>query len=366
MMEIVLMLSPQRVLVVYDLPEPVAQHENLKYLVDNEDRPTERDVVRTLKKLGHEVFVHGIYDDVSSLWKKIHDLDPDVVFNLCETFYGDRTYEGDVASLLSLSKTPFTGSSASALHVCKDKGMTKKIAVWEGASVPAFAVFAHDDFRFNSFECEFPLIVKPLNREASEGISQASIVYDWSQCEERAKWVATKLKTDVIVEEFIHGRELYVAVLETENGVIALPPRELFFANLGKQDPMVATYKAKWDDDYRSRWGISTAQASELTAEAQSKLQIDSVQLFKSLGLKGYARVDWRMNEKNDPILLEVNPNPALSIDDDFAKSAKSAGINYGSLINEILKAALKLESKGKAQAYGHPLQTTALLRAQG
>ena len=358
--------EPLKVLLVYDLPEPVARHDRVRYLTENTERPTERDVARALVKAGHDVHVHGVYDDVTALWGKLNALSPDVVFNLCETFNGDRSYEGDVASILSLARVPFTGSPGAALHLCKDKGLSKKIAEWEGIKIPAFAVFPREEFKFERFNCEFPLIVKPLNREASEGISQASIVYDWAQCEERARWVATKLQCDVIVEEFVHGRELYVGVFESGEGITALPARELYFANLDKNNPMVATYKAKWDDDYRDRWGISTGAAATMTEAAQSRLLTDSVRLFKSLGLRGYARVDWRMNERNEPVLLEVNPNPALAQDDDFAKAAKSAGKGYVDLIDEILRAAVRLGPKSKIDAYGASPAAITTYRAEG
>jgi D-alanine-D-alanine ligase len=202
-------------------------------------------------------------------------------------------------------------------------------------------MFSRDDFKFEAFDAKFPLIVKPLDREASEGISKASIVHDWTACEERASWVASKLKSDVIVEEYIHGREVYIGVVN-RNGVIeTLPPRELFFENLDKDEPMVATYRAKWDENYRARWGISTSSAANLSKGQLETLSQQSIKIFKSLGLQGYARIDWRLTQDGFPVFLEANPNPALSHDDDFAKAAKSAGISYQELIAHIIAATL-------------------------
>jgi D-alanine-D-alanine ligase len=332
---------PKRVLVLYDLPEAVSEHDDPKYLLNHEDRPTERDVSRAVKKMGFELHVHGIYDDLPSLILRIQTLKPDVIFNLCETYFGDRNHEGDIASLLELSRVAYTGSGPGALHLCKDKGTTKKIVSWDGVRVPEFKMYSRENFRFSPFKSEFPLIVKPLDREASEGISQASVVYDWDSCEERATWVVSKLKSDVIVEEYIHGREIYIGVISSHGTIRALPPRELFFENLDKKEPMIATFRAKWDESYRARWGISTSTAANINKDVLARLSEQSIRIFKSLGLRGYARLDWRLNEAGIPVFLEANPNPALAQDDDFAKAAKSAGYSYTELIADIIEAAL-------------------------
>jgi D-alanine-D-alanine ligase len=333
--------NPKRILVLYDLPERVAKHDQPEYLLEHTDRPTERDISRAIKRMGLDLHIHGVYDEVKELWKKIETLKPDLIFNLCETYRGDRSHEGDVASILELARVPYTGSKPSALHLCKDKGATKKIAEWDGIKVPAFKVYSQQGYKFERFVVQFPLIVKPLNREASEGIAQASVVSDWAACEERATWVVNRLKSDVIVEEYIHGRELYVGVIEDSNGLRVLPPRELFFANLGKTEPMVATYRAKWDDSYRAKWGISTGRALNLQAETSKTLAEASIKIFRAFGLRGYARLDWRLTEPGQPVFLEANPNPALAIDDDFAKAAKLAGYSYGELIAVIIGSAL-------------------------
>lgn len=332
---------PKRVLVLYDLPELTDGHDDPRYLLDHEDRPTERDVARAIKRLGMDLSTYGIYNDIPALLRALQITKPDVVFNLCETYLGSRNYEGDIASLLELAGVAYTGSRPAALHLCKDKGATKKIAAWDHIPVPAFKVFPQDAPRFSTFQASFPLIVKPLGLEASEGISQASIVHDWPSCEERVSWVMRKFKSDVIVEEYIHGREIYVGVMADGGNLWTFPPRELFFKNLDKKEPMVATYKAKWDNHYRARWGVSTGRASAIDKTIEETLSEQSLRLFKSLGLRGYARFDWRLDENSVPVFIEVNPNPALSHDDDFAKAGKAAGFAYSELVAKIISSAL-------------------------
>lgn len=333
-------IKPLHVLVLYDLPEPVVDHTNISNLLKNDDRPTERDVCRAIQKLGMELSVLGVFDDVSDVSRGIKSLKPDVIFNLCETFRGDRAHEGHIAGVIDLEGIPMTGSRADALHLCKDKAITKKILGYDGIRVPRFARVAKGD-DLDLAKMTFPAIVKPLNREASEGIAQASVVYDSAACAERVAFIHKSLNADVIIEEFIHGRELYVGVFEQDSGVSALPVRELFMHNLKQDQAMIATYRAKWDDDYRERWGVTTSKAAPIPQNVAEKLKEDSVKIFKSLGMRGYARMDWRMTVTGEPVFLEANPNPALAQDDDFAKAAKTFGIGYRELILAIIQSAI-------------------------
>lgn len=332
--------KPLHVLVLYDLPEPLVDHENTASLMKDDDRPTERDVCRAIQKLGMKLSVCGIFDDISAISKNIKLAKPDVIFNLCETFRGDRAHEGNIAALIELTGIPMTGSRSDALHLCKDKAITKKILGYDDIRVPKFMHVAKGDTAAKN-KMIFPAIVKPLNREASEGIAQASVVYDLDSCVDRVSFIHKSLNADVIVEEFIHGRELYVGVIEKDSGLVALPPRELFMHHLKPDQAMVATYRAKWDDDYRERWGVTTNKAAPIPAAVQDKLAQDSIKIFKSLGMRGYARMDWRMTASGEPVFLEANPNPALAQDDDFAKAAKTFGLGYGELILTILRSAI-------------------------
>lgn len=333
-------MKPLHVLVLYDLPEPTADHTNLSDLLKNNDRPTERDVCRAIQKLGMQLSVFGVFDDVSAVSNQIRESKPDVIFNLCETFRGDRAHEGNIAALIELEGIPMTGSRSDALHLCKDKAVTKKILGYDGVRVPFFKSVAKGE-SFESSKIPFPAIVKPLNREASEGIAQASVVHDQKSCAERVGFIHKSLNADAIVEEFVHGRELYVGVLSTGSGITALPVRELFMHNLKPDQVMVATYRAKWDDEYRERWGVTTSKAGPIPSVIHEKLASDSIKIFSSLGMRGYARMDWRMTPDGEPVFLEANPNPALAQDDDFAKAARTRGLSYGELILSIIESAM-------------------------
>lgn len=161
--------NPKRILVLYDLPERVVRHDQPEYLLAHDDRPTERDITRAIRRMGLDLHIHGVYDEVEELWRKIETVKPDLIFNLCETYRGDRVHEGDVASILELARVPYTGSRPSALHLCKDKGATKKIAGWDGIKVPAFKVYYHEDYNSSPFQLTSHLLLSPLTaRPAKE------------------------------------------------------------------------------------------------------------------------------------------------------------------------------------------------------
>lgn len=275
---------------------------------------------------------------------------------MCETYCGSRRFEGDIASIFNLLGVPFTGSSPQALTNCKDKSLSKKIAKLEGIDIPQFEVFpvasaarlkirdVSDLFfgeKISKRSGRNSWIVKPIDLEASEGISKASLVSNPEDCIERIRWVAERYSTDVIVEEFIQGREIYVGVLETKGELIALPPRELFIHRGIPTEPLIATYKVKWDEQYRERLGIETGPAKGMSDFSTSRLALESIRVFKSLKLRGYARVDWRLRSNESPVFLEVNPNPALAANDDLALAASDFGILYRNLISSIIETGI-------------------------
>jgi D-alanine-D-alanine ligase len=335
----------KRVTLVYDLPSPASSHPNAQSLMCDADRPTERDVCKAIKKLGYELAIIGVFDDVQDVCQRILATKPDVVFNLCETFQGRRDREGHIAALLELTGIPYTGANPAALHLCKDKALTKLIAGHYGVGAPQFMVIKRHDPLLTFQWHTFPAIVKPLDREGSEGISQASLVQNHEALQERIHYLHTKLNADVIVEEFIEGREIYVGMAQLSEGLCVFPPRELFMRALTTGGPMIATFKAKWDDTYRHRWGIQTSSCKKLSPTCSEQLTLFCKTLYAAFNLSGYARIDWRLSPCGELKLLEVNPNPALSQDDDFAKSAKQFGLPYEQLISELLQSAISNHS---------------------
>jgi D-alanine-D-alanine ligase len=330
-----------KVLLLFDIPyTPPIETDYKKFMIGDEWKD-ERDVARALTKLGHEVSAFGIHNDIKPLIAYLEKNRPDVIFNQCESFAENRENESNLAGLLELLNIPYTGASPDALSICKDKGLSKKILSFHDIKVPEFVVVPVDDIAMlQKSKMSFPAICKPVGLDSSEGISAASLVSNLKDCIGRVKFIHKHFECDAIVEEYIDGRELYVGLLGSDK-IKVLPPQELFFKKLPAKKPKMLTFTAKWNDNYRKKYGIDSGFAKNIDPKLQARLKKDCETIFKSLKLKGYARVDLRLNKNNEPVIIEVSPNPSIKKIDDFASAAKRAGLSYGELLEEIIDLAM-------------------------
>jgi D-alanine-D-alanine ligase len=330
-----------KILLLFDLSIPVKLEHYAEYL-KTEDWASEAHILATLKKLGHDVSPLGIHDDLEPFLAEVKNNRPDLIFNLSEAFRGDRHYEPHVASLIELLDVPYTGASAHALNVCKDKGLAKKILSYHRIKVPHFFISRKASPLRTLSDLQFPVFIKPLNLEASEGISQLSFAETKEDALDRVRYLHDRFETDVIVEEYIAGRELYVGVVGNER-LVTFPPRELFFREVPDGEPKFASFKAKWDDDYRKKWGIRTSTAN-LSDEVKERLDETCKKIYRVLGLGGYGRIDLRLTESGELFCIEANPNPSVEKEGDFALSAVKSGMSYDELIQKILNLAFAPE----------------------
>jgi D-alanine-D-alanine ligase len=330
-----------KVLVLFDLPRPVSPDESftMSALREKEERPTEADVISALRKLGHQVDTMAVYNDVLAIVEKLRDGRPDVVFNLCESFFNDRVHEPNIPALLELLQIPYTGAGPDSLLLCKDKEVAKALLVYHRIRVPRSVVSRKRTPRRTLRGFCFPAFVKPLGQESSEGIAKASFARNEKDTIERTRFLHASLGCDVVIEEYIEGRELYVSLLGNRN-VTVLPTRELFFGDLPETEPRFATSKAKWDGEYRAKWGIRNAPAAPLPAVIERRMPGFARQVQTLLKIKGAGRLDLRLTPAGELVFIEANPNPSLARGDDFARSAAAAGMDYETLIQRILDLA--------------------------
>jgi len=173
---------------------------------------------------------------------------------------------------------------------------------------------------------KFPIVVKPLKEEASLGIAQASFVQTDEQFKERVQFIHEKYDNDVIAEEYIEGRELYVSLLGNHR-LQVFPIRELVFQEVPPDEPKLATYKAKWDEEYRKPVGAPEPVCRRLDPTVAAEIERTSRRIYRLLAIDGYARLDLRLTLNNEVYFIEANPNPILAEDEDFAQSALKAGL---------------------------------------
>jgi D-alanine-D-alanine ligase len=228
-----------------------------------------------------------------------------------------------------------------ALFLCNDKALSKKILRFHRVRTPRFHTYYAGHKVWLPKTLKLPCIIKPLTEEASRGISQASIVDDEAGFLARVKMIHERMNLDAIAEEYIDGRELYVSIVG-DRKLRMLPAREMTFGQMAEDEPRIATYKAKWDDDYRKKWGIRNHFADAVDAELQERLSDVCKRAYRALNLRSYARFDLRVTAGGQVYVVEPNVNPNLAKDDELAQSALKAGIKYKSLIRKIVNQALR------------------------
>ncbi|MFH1062222.1 MAG: ATP-grasp domain-containing protein [Candidatus Omnitrophota bacterium] len=331
-----------KVLLVFDTP--VNKPRGYTYAEEFEeiDWETESNVYNSLLNNGYEVSLLGVNKDVNILLEQIKQDKPDVIFNLAEVFDNKSSLDKNFVGFLEMLDIPYTGSSSKSLFLCNDKALHKKILRFHRIRVPKF----HDFYRSHKVKLpkklRFPLIVKPLADEASRGISQASVVDNEQAFLERVNFIHEKMKMDAIAEEYIPGRELYVTILGNKR-VAVLPFREMKFGNEKNGDePRIATYKAKWDKQYREKWGLKNTFSSKLANGVQQELEEICKRAYRVLNMQSYARFDVRVTQSGRTFIIEANANPNLAKSDEVALSAEKAGISFDKLIQKIVRLAFK------------------------
>jgi D-alanine-D-alanine ligase len=309
---------------------------------------TEFDVLRTVRdELEHDVHVLGVKDDLAGIRQAKDEFQPHIAFNLLEAFHEVGTFDQNVVSYLELLRLPYTGCNPRGMLLARDKALSKKLLQYHRIPAPEFVTVPRGRKPRLTKRLTFPLIVKSLTQEASIGISQASVVEDETKLVERVQFIHESITTDAIVEQYVEGRELYCGVIGNLR-VQVLPVWEMAFTKMPEDVHRIATERVKWSAKYQAKMGIETGEAKNLPNGAADRIQHISRRVYKVLELSGYARVDLRLDEAGQVHVLEANPNPQIARVEDFAESAKRAGLSYAALLQRILTIGLRWEPEGR------------------
>jgi D-alanine-D-alanine ligase len=213
---------------------------------------------------------------------------------------------------------------------------------FNGIQTPSHQIFHNvEDIPNSKLLDEFPLIVKPSREDASVGIENSSVVYTIDALKKQISKIIREYKQPVLVEQFIEGRELNVAILGNEEPIV-LPISEIDFSLLPKNFPKIVTYKAKWVEDSVEYKGTNGKCPADLPLKIQDNVKSIAMRAFSIMNCRDYARVDIRLTSNGTPYVLEINPNPDISIDSGFARSARTFGLEYPQMICKITEVALK------------------------
>ena len=330
------MAKKRKVLALFDAAGPTTLDQDLSQELKTKDWETEANVVEALTALGHPCEHVAIFDDTDVIRQKLESFQPEIIFNLADQFKNNRAFDQNIVSFLELQDVPFTGCGSMGLTLCKHKGISKKILSYHRIRVPEFAILHRGKRIVRPKRLSFPVFIKPLKEEASYGIAQASFVESDEEFRQRVLFVHEKFEQDAIAEEYIEGRELYVSLLGNHR-LQVFPIRELIFQQVPPEEPKFATYKAKWDEEYRKRWGIVNAFATQLEAGLARRIGNVCRKIYRLLAIDGYARLDLRLTAENEVVFIEANPNPILARQEDFAQAAEQSNLPYPQLIERIM-----------------------------
>jgi len=279
-----------------------------------------------------------LIQDLLSLRGKI-----DFVFNLCdEGYYNDAKKELHIPALLEILKIPYTGSGPQCLAFCYDKSLVRGIAKELEIPVPE-AIFIKPEEKIIDLPLYFPAIVKPNFGDSSFGITQRSVVKNGEELLNAISEIRENFGYDkpVLVEQFLTGKDLTVGIIGNKpDNFIILPIIEEDYSDLPAELPKICGYEAKWIPD-SPYWNIKSIPAN-LPQNIVEIIENCSLKLFERLECQDYARFDWRLDERGNPKLLEVNPNPGWCWDGHLAKMCNFANIPYKEMLNKILEVAVK------------------------
>jgi D-alanine-D-alanine ligase len=301
---------------------------------------TEHHVIQTLRELEHDVSILPVEVDIAAIVGALTENRPDLVFNLTEQFGGDRRFDKNIAALLEMLDIPFTGSGAMGLMLCRDKGLCKQLLSLHKIRVPGFTYFPLNRALRVPKTVSYPVVVKPAFEDSSEGISNASLAANEQALRERVQFVHERWQQAVIAEEYIEGRELYVSVLGNRR-LAVLPIRECLFNSDQAKGPQMATYRVKFNAEYRKKWNITFGFA-DLEPAIIKDVERICKRVYRVLQIRDYGRIDLRLTPDNRLVILEANPNPDIAYGEEYAESAHKAGISYEQLLTRILRVALR------------------------
>jgi D-alanine-D-alanine ligase len=295
-------------------------------------------VSRALDELRYEYILIPLRPPLTKVKRTLQLIKADVVFNLFEGFDGSPETEGRVADMLRELKLPFTGCPAAALDLALDKAKTKKLLSEAGISTPPYQIMTPAALK--EFKLTYPCLVKPVNEDASHGLSEDSVVHNFDELKKQVGKICAGFGGRALVEEFLNGREFNTVVMGNER--LTIPAVSEIVFTLPPDKPRILTFASKWDES--SLYYINTKVHCPAQIEIREKSSIVKLAkaAFRITGCRSYARVDFREGQPGRFYVLEVNPNPDITPGAGAALQAAAAGLTYSQFIDRILRLALQ------------------------
>jgi D-alanine-D-alanine ligase and related ATP-grasp enzymes len=305
-------------------------------VVDNEAEYDSIDTVMAIKKaLEDEHCQVELLEATDTLPAKLATRPVDIVFNIAEGIYG-RGREAQVPAILNYFQIPFTGSDETTLCIALDKALTKRVLATYHVRTPKYRLISHENKKISG-NYTFPAIVKPNAEGSSKGISDVAIVTGRDELHSLVNKNISMYHQDMLVEEYIKGREFTVGVVGNGDDVHIFPPMEIIYLERGEFN--IYSYQVKQNYQQLIRY----ESPAMLTKEQEKEMINTARKIYKILECRDFARMDFRLSEDGRLYFIEINPLPGLAPGySDFPMLAEFNGTDYVTLVRSILSAALK------------------------
>lgn len=302
---------------------------------------TARHVFDALSELGYRAEKIAVRNSLEELAGRLASHSPadTFIFNNCDGFNGSNQAAADVVHLIETLGFRHTGATGAACALCIDKPRAKETLLARGIPTPRYQVFEKPG---EKFRLEFPVIVKPSVEDGSMGITLDSVVAAPEKLRQQVERILEVYNEPALVEEFIPGRELAVALLGNQT-IEVLPIAEEDYSQIAAPLERLLTYEAKWDAASHYYNNIFARVPADLTPAEAETVRAAAEGAFRAIGLRDFGRVDIRLQD-GVPYVIDINELPDLAPDAGFWNSARAAGMTYPQMIDKIIKHALQRE----------------------
>ena len=298
-----------------------------------------KEVQDELLRWGMDVVLVPFTLNLSEALKNLKDAQPDLVFNIVESVEGHGRLVHLGPALLDIVGIPYTGADANATFLASNKLISKSRFV--ACAIPTSRFFSHNDLKHRPKNVAGRFIIKSVWEHASIGLGQDSVVdvQNASELAERMSMFQKRLYGECFAEAYIEGREFNLSILAGPSGPKALPPAEIIFTGYSAGQFNIMDYVAKWKAD--SVEYVNTMRRFDFPksdAPLLKRLRSIALLCWNAFDLRGYARVDFRVDRDGQPFVLEVNTNPCLSKEAGFVAACQRDGIEYKDAIFQIIQ----------------------------
>lgn len=285
-----------------------------------------------LEKLGILVYTRGITSNFMNEVAEIAADKPDFVFNLVESINNKGELCYFVPALLNMYSIPYSGNPLEALFITTSKTLTAKILRENNLSTP----LTYKPSQLNLLKPGHKYIVKPVWEDGSLGITADSVFTFSTDQEERLKGLDD---THWLIQDYIDGREFNISVIAGSSGPEVMPAAEMVFHNFAPDMPRIVDFKAKWiEDSFEYENTVRDFPGDKLNPVLTQRISELAFKCWDVFGLKGYARVDMRIDSYENPYIIEVNANPCLSPDSGLMAATRKAGIPVTEILTRIIE----------------------------